>query len=47
VNDFAGTKAPEIILILAEAVYQSALVFEREITFVAFMHKILTSLNEK
>lgn len=47
VNDFAGPKAPEVILILAEAVYQSALVFEREITFVAFMHKILTAWNEK
>lgn len=47
VNEFAGVKAPEIILILAEAVYQSSLVFEREITFVAFMHKILTALNTK
>ena len=47
VNDFAGPKAPEVIVYLAEAVYQSALVFEREITFVAAMHRILTVLNSK
>lgn len=47
VNDYSAQKAPEVILILAEAVYQSALVFEREITFVAFMHKILITLNSK
>lgn len=47
VNDFAGNKAPEIILTLADAVYQSAIVFEREITFVAAMHRILTVLNKK
>jgi DNA polymerase III delta prime subunit len=45
VNDYAPNKAPEVILHLAEAVYQSALVFEREITFVAAMHKLLTVLN--
>jgi len=45
VNDYAGNKAPEVILNLAEAVYQSALVFEREITFVAAMHKLLLVLN--
>lgn len=47
VNDFAGQKAPEVIVYLAEAVYQSALVFEREITFVASMHRILSCLNSK
>lgn len=47
VNDYAGQKAPEVILHLAESVYQSALVFEREITFVAAMHKILAALNSK
>lgn len=47
VNDFAGVRAPEVIIYLAEAVYQSALVFEREITFVAAMHRILTALNAK
>jgi len=47
VNDYAGNKAPEVILHLADAVYQSALVFEREITFVAAMHKLLTVLNTK
>ena len=47
VNDYAGLKAPEVILNLADAVYQSALVFEREITFVAMMHRILATLNTK
>ena len=47
VNDYSGVKAPEVILNLADAVYQSALVFEREITFVATMHRILTVLNAK
>ena len=47
VNDYAGQKAPEVIIYLAEAVYQSALVFEREITFVASMHRILSCLNSK
>jgi DNA polymerase III delta prime subunit len=45
VNDYAGVKAPEAILILAEASFQSALVFEREITFVAFMHRLLAALK--
>jgi replication factor C small subunit len=47
VSDYAGAKAPEVILYLADAVYQSALVFEREITFVATMHRILLVLNSK
>jgi DNA polymerase III delta prime subunit len=48
VNEYAdSTKAPLVILNLAEAVYQSALVFEREITFVAAMHKLLVVLNGK
>jgi replication factor C small subunit len=47
VNDYAEQKAPEVILNLAEAVYQTALVFEREITFVATMHRILATLNSK
>ena len=47
VNVYAGAKAPEIILILADAVFQSTMVFEREITFVASMHRILGSLNSK
>lgn len=45
VNDYAGAKSPEVILHLADAVYQSALVFEREITFVAAMHKLLVVLK--
>ena len=45
VNDYAGIKAPEVIIYLAEAVYQSSLVFEREITFVATMHRILGVLK--
>ena len=47
VNDYAGNKQAEVILHLADAVYQSALVFEREITFVAAMHKMLSVLGEK
>lgn len=47
VNDYASNKQAEVILNLADAVYQSALVFEREITFVATMHKLLTVLNSK
>lgn len=47
VDEYAGKKAPDVILNLADAVYQTALVFEREITFVAAMHKVLTVLNGK
>lgn len=47
VNDYSGNKVAEVILNLAESSYQSALVFEREITFVAAMHKILTVLNSR
>lgn len=45
VNDYAGVKAPEVILYLAEAVFQSSMVFEREITFVATIHRILMVLK--
>lgn len=45
VNEFAPGKEPLVIVELADAVYQSALVFEREITFVAAMHKILKVLR--
>lgn len=48
VNDYApANKTPEVILHLADAVYQTALVFEREITFVAAMHKLLVVLGGK
>jgi DNA polymerase III delta prime subunit len=47
VNDYAPNKQAEVILNLADAVYQTALVFEREITFVAAMHKLLTVLKSK
>jgi DNA polymerase III delta prime subunit len=48
INEYASPdKAPIVILHLAEAIYQSALVFEREITFVAAMHKLITALNGK
>jgi replication factor C small subunit len=47
VDEYASNKAPEAILNLADAVYQSSLVFEREITFVAAMHKLLTVLNSR
>ena len=45
VADYAPNKQAEVILHLADAVYQSALVFEREITFVAAMHKMLLVLK--
>jgi len=47
VNEYAPNKAAEVILNLADASYQSALVFEREITFVASMHKLLTVLTSR
>lgn len=47
VDEYAGANVAEVILLLADAVYQSSLVFEREITFVAFMHKIINALNSK
>lgn len=47
VNEYAANKQAESILQLADAVYQSALVFEREITFVAAMHKLLEVLRSK
>lgn len=47
VNDYAPNKQAEVILHLADASYQSALVFEREITFVAAMHRLLTVLTNK
>jgi replication factor C small subunit len=45
VNDYAPNKQAAVILNLADANYQSSLVFEREITFVAAMHKLLAVLN--
>jgi replication factor C small subunit len=45
VDDYAKNKQAEVILHLADASYQSALVFEREITFVAAMHKLLKVLG--
>jgi DNA polymerase III delta prime subunit len=47
VSEYASGKEALAIVTLAEAVYQSALVFEREITFVASMHKLLKVLNSK
>lgn len=44
VSDYAPGKEAIVIAQLAESSYQSALVFEREITFCAAMHKILKSL---
>lgn len=46
VDEYASGKEAVVILELAEASYQSALVFEREITFCAAMHKILRALNK-
>lgn len=45
VDDYAPNKQAAAILNLADAVYQSSLVFEREITFVAAMHKLLAVLK--
>jgi replication factor C small subunit len=45
VDEYANGKQAEVILHLADATYQSALVFEREITFVAAMHKLLGVLR--
>ena len=46
INEYSPQeKVPMVILNLAESIYQSALVFEREITFVAAMHKLLTILK--
>jgi replication factor C small subunit len=44
VGDYAPGKEALVILQLADASYQSAMVFEREITFCAAMHKILKAL---
>ena len=46
VSEYAPGKEALAILQLAESSYQSALVFEREITFCAAMHKILKGLNK-
>lgn len=44
VSDFSKGKDVDIILEIAESMYQSALVFEKEITFVAAMLRILRIL---
>jgi replication factor C small subunit len=44
VNEYAGNKAAEVILNLADAVYQSTLTPEREIGFVACIYRILKIL---
>jgi DNA polymerase III delta prime subunit len=46
VDVFSGDKQACIILELADAVYHSAIVVEKEIIFVAAMQRILTCLNE-
>jgi DNA polymerase III delta prime subunit len=46
VDDYGKGKEPQVILELADAVYQSSLVFEKEITFVATMQKLLRVLAE-
>jgi DNA polymerase III delta prime subunit len=46
VSEYAAGKEALVIVQLAESSYQSALVFEREITFVAAMHKILKVLSK-
>lgn len=44
VDDYAKGKEAQVILELADAVYQSSLVFEKEITFVAAIQKLLKVL---
>lgn len=46
VDTYAEGKEALVILELADAVYQSSLVFEKEITFVAMMQKILEVLKK-
>jgi hypothetical protein len=46
VDDYAKKKAPIVIILLAEGIYQSSLVFEREITMCAVLHKILIELQK-
>lgn len=46
VDEFAKGKEAVVILELADGVYQSSMVFEKEITFVAIMFKILRILNK-
>jgi replication factor C small subunit len=46
VDEYSNHKSAEVILSIAESSYQSAIVFEREITFVAAMHKLLTILKK-
>jgi len=45
VDTYSNGKDGEVILEIADAVYQSSLVFEKEITFVAMMQKLLKVLN--
>lgn len=44
VNEYGNGKEAQIILELAESVYQSSLVFEKEITFVAAIQRLLKTL---
>ena len=46
VDEYAKGKEAVVILELADAVYQSSMVFEKEITFVAMMYKLLKVLNK-
>ena len=45
VDTYSGEKSPDVILLLADAVYQNTLVFEREITFVATIHRIIKAIK--
>ncbi len=46
VDEYSSGKQALVIIQLAESSYQSALVFEREITFCAAMHKLLKILSK-
>lgn len=46
VDSYANGHSAEVILILAETVYQNSLVFEREITCCACMHKIIETIKK-
>ena len=45
VDDYANGHEAEVILILADTVYQNSLIFEREISAVACMHKIISAIK--
>jgi hypothetical protein len=45
VDDYANGREAEVILILADTVYQNSLISEREINAAACMHKIINAIK--